>query len=131
MKDHKVVSLRRKNGVWLMPKGHVDAGETLEEAAVREVWEETGLEVRVGAPLGVTEYSFIEDGVFHRKKVSWFYMEAIGGKLRPEAEVFTAVRLLSAAELATLSFEADRRLAAKAFALNLKGGIEQQERLLH
>ncbi|HHT49207.1 MAG TPA: NUDIX hydrolase [Firmicutes bacterium] len=116
-KDGKVVSLRRKNGVWLMPKGHVDPGESLEEAAVREVLEETGLVAQVGAPLGETEYSFTEDGVIHRKKVFWFYMEAIGGQLRPEAELFTAVRLLSPEEVETLSFPADRQLAAKAFTL--------------
>ena len=129
-KDGKVVSLRRKNGVWLMPKGHVDPGESLEEAATREVWEETGLVVRVGAPLGETEYSYTEDGVDHRKRVSWFYMEAIGGQLRPEAEMFTAVRLLSAEELDTLSFPADRRLAAKAFTLYQKVRSKQQHRLL-
>ena len=33
IKDGKVVAIKRKNGVWLMPKGHVDPGETLEEAA--------------------------------------------------------------------------------------------------
>ena len=119
IKDHKVVSLRRKNGVWLMPKGHVDPGETLEEAAVREVWEETGLEARIGAPLGETEYGFSEDGVWHQKKVFWFYMEAIGGELRPEAEMFTETRLLSLGELTTLTFPADRQLAAKALTINL------------
>lgn len=119
-KEGKVVSLQRKNGVWLMPKGHVDPGESLEEAALREVWEETGLVARIGAPLGETEYAFTEDGVRHRKKVFWFYMEAIGGRLKPEAEMFTAVRLLAADELDTLSFPADRQLAAKAFTLYRK-----------
>lgn len=117
IKDGKVVSLRRKNGVWLMPKGHVDPGESLEEAALREVREETGLVARIGAPLGETAYSFTEAGVLHRKKVYWFYMEAIGGQLEPEVEMFTAVRLLAADELDTLTFPADRQLAAKAFTL--------------
>lgn len=115
-KDDKIVSLRRKNGVWLMPKGHVEPGETLEQTAVREVQEETGLIARVKAPLGETEYSFTENGVLYQKKVHWFYMEAVDGELRPETEMFTDIRLLSAAELDLLSFEADRRLAAKAFA---------------
>ena len=114
-KDDKIVSLRRKNGVWLMPKGHVEPGETLEETAVREVWEETGLVARVEAPLGVTEYSYTEEGTLFRKKVFWFYMEAYGGELQPEKEMFTDIRLLAFNELGLLSFEADRKLAAKAF----------------
>jgi 8-oxo-dGTP pyrophosphatase MutT (NUDIX family) len=119
IKDHKVVSLRRKNGVWLMPKGHVEPGETLEEAAVREVWEETGLKARVIAPLGETEYGFFEDGTWHQKRVVWFHIEALGGELRPETEIFTEIKLLSLEELATLTFPADRQLAAEALTLSL------------
>ena len=123
-KDDKIVSLRRKNGVWLMPKGHVEPGETLEQAAVREVREETGLVARVGAPLGETEYSFTEEGTLYRKKVYWFYMEAIGGELRPETEMFTDIRLITSEELNLLSFEADRQLAAKAFTRYRKDGLK-------
>ena len=122
IKEEKIVVLRRKNGVWLMPKGHVDPGETLEEAACREVWEETGLRARIGQLLGESGYSFTEDGILHRKKVYWFYMEAIGGQLRPEEEMFSEVRLLSEEELEILTFINDRKLAQKAFSLFKKRG---------
>ncbi|NLM38164.1 MAG: NUDIX hydrolase [Firmicutes bacterium] len=121
-KDDKIVSLRRKNGVWLLPKGHVEPGETLEETAVREVREETGLVARVEAPLGETEYRYKEAGTLFRKKVFWFSMEAYGGKLQPEEEMFTEIRLLAFDELGLLSFAADRELAAKAFLRRRQGG---------
>ncbi len=41
-----------------LPKGHPDAGESLEQAALREVSEETGLTARVVAPLGDASYSY-------------------------------------------------------------------------
>ena len=69
---------------------------------------------------GRPEYSFTEDGVYTGKRFTGSYMEAIGGQLEPEAEMFTAVRLLSAEELDTLTFPADRQLAAKAFTLYRK-----------
>ncbi len=117
MKNGKLVILRRKNNVWLMPKGHVEPGETLEKAASREVLEETGLQVRIGSPLGKTEYSYTENDIFHRKKVYWFYMEATGGEIRPEEEMFIEVKLLSEDELDTLTFPGDQRLAEKAFSI--------------
>ncbi|MFQ3275376.1 MAG: 8-oxo-dGTP pyrophosphatase MutT (NUDIX family) [Candidatus Nanohaloarchaea archaeon] len=48
VKDDEVLLLRHKKyGVWLQPGGHVEPGETPDEAAVRETMEETGLEVEV------------------------------------------------------------------------------------
>ncbi len=55
--DARVICVRRGRpplaGSWSLPGGRVEAGETLEHAVVREVLEETGLRVRVRAPLGV------------------------------------------------------------------------------
>ncbi|HEY8344415.1 MAG TPA: NUDIX hydrolase [Bacillota bacterium] len=121
IKDGKVVAIKRKNGVWLMPKGHVDPGETLEEAALREVREETGLVARAGVKLGETEYTHQEDGRPHHKKVHWFYMEAVSGEPTPEPEMFTDLKLLDEKEIELLSFEHDRKLARLALTLMKKG----------
>ena len=72
LRDGKVLALRRWNGAWLPPKGHVDFGESLEEAARREVYEEAGLVAAVGPKLGESAYTHSEDGRLHRKRVHWF-----------------------------------------------------------
>ena len=56
-REGEVLFIKRGNepgyGLWSLPGGYVDRGEVVEEAAVREVLEETGLEVEVGGLLGV------------------------------------------------------------------------------
>jgi len=64
---------------WGLPKGGLQRGETLEQAAVREVTEETGLQARLVCPLGEIEYWFRWAGRRHFKRVHFFLMEAIGG----------------------------------------------------
>lgn len=115
IKDGKLVVLKRHNGIWLMPKGHLEPGETLEEAALREAHEETGLLVKLGPKLGETAYSHSEDGRLHQKIVHWFYMEAISGDLKPEKPLFTEVALISREQVGRLSFFHDQKLAEKAF----------------
>lgn len=53
-----VVSARREPGHWVLPKGHIDPGETAEDAAVREVREETGVRAEVVAPAGTITFPF-------------------------------------------------------------------------
>lgn len=55
---------------WSLPKGHIDAGEGPAAAALREVLEETGVQARIVAPAGITEYRI---GTVH-KRVHWFVM---------------------------------------------------------
>lgn len=56
--DRLVVLRRSVNGDWVFPKGHLEEDETLEQAAIREMGEETGLAAEVLLPLGQTSYSF-------------------------------------------------------------------------
>src|SRR4030067_208815 len=64
-----VICGRQSDGVWGLPKGTLDEGESLEMAAVREVSEETGLKVEVGKKSGVIENWFTGDGVSYQKGV--------------------------------------------------------------
>ena len=72
---------RRGRLVWSLPKGHVEAGETPADAAVREVEEETGIRGVVLAPLGTIDFWFVADQRRVHKTVHHFLLEARGGEL--------------------------------------------------
>ena len=113
-----VVGMRRRgrDGVtWTLPKGTPDRGETTEQTALREVAEETGLEVRIVAPLPSIEYAFVQDATRIRKVVHYFLMEPTGGDLSRHDHEFQTVRWVPFAEAAALlSFQTERDLVATA-----------------
>ena len=110
---------RERDGVtWSLPKGTPNAGETLQETARREVTEETGLEVRIIAPVGDIEYVFVQRGVRIHKTVHYFLMEATGGDLTRHDHEFDEVRWVDVAEAETLmSFPTERRILADALSV--------------
>jgi len=70
---------RSHAGIWTLPKGTPQPGETIEQVAVREVQEETGLKVRLIAYIGSISYSFVRDQIRYQKQVRHFLMETVGG----------------------------------------------------
>jgi len=72
---------RRGRLLWSLPKGHVEPGETAEQAAIREVEEETGISGEILATLGTIDFWFIAEGRRVHKTVHHFLMRAIGGEL--------------------------------------------------
>mgnify|MGYP001578051920 CR=1 FL=1 len=72
VKGNEVLLLRDMNGNWTFPKGLVDAGETPEQAVVREAAEEVGLAVVVKAPLTSIEYWYQREGEKIHKTVHYF-----------------------------------------------------------
>lgn len=77
-----------RRGAWDLPKGHLDKGETIEECAVREVQEETGLKnVELGKFLTITYHSY-KQGTHHIMKEShWFLMKSsLDEKLVPQTD---------------------------------------------
>ena len=69
---------------WCVPKGHPEGQESLEEAAVREIAEETGLEVEIIEALGSIRYEFAAGHKLISKTVHHFLMRQIGGELTVE-----------------------------------------------
>ena len=105
----------RDGATWTLPKGTPIAGETLEETALREVEEETGLQVRILSPLDSINYTFVQRGLKIRKTVHYFIMEPIGGDLGKHDHEFEEVRWIPFAEAPVLlSFETERALVALA-----------------
>lgn len=72
---------RSQQGIWTLPKGTPCSGETIEQVAVREVQEETGLIVQLITYIGAISYSFIRDQVRYYKQVRHFLFEAVGGDI--------------------------------------------------
>ena len=116
-----VVGMRRRDRdglTWTLPKGTPKSGETLEETALREVAEETGLAVEITGQLGSIEYWFVQRGTRIHKTVHYFTMVPRGGDLSRHDREFEQVRWLDLAEVAsTLTFETERDLVARAAAL--------------
>jgi 8-oxo-dGTP pyrophosphatase MutT (NUDIX family) len=70
---------RSHAGIWALPKGTPHPGETVEQVALREAQEETGLQVRIISYIGSISYSFVRDQVRYHKQVRHYLLEAIGG----------------------------------------------------
>ncbi|MCS6886812.1 NUDIX hydrolase [Chloroflexus sp.] len=79
---HLVLLIQDQQGVWTLPKGHVDDGESDEEAAVREVAEETGIRCSLAERLERVTYPVYRRGRWRDKQVTFFLASAA-----PEAPV--------------------------------------------
>ena len=71
---------------WCVPNGHPEGQETLEQAAVREIEEETGLKAQVLSSLGTINYEFAASGKLIAKTVHHFLMKQTGGDLTVEGD---------------------------------------------
>jgi 8-oxo-dGTP pyrophosphatase MutT (NUDIX family) len=123
-----VIGMRRRDrdGVtWTLPKGTPHRGETVEQTALREVGEETGLEVSITGPLPSIEYTFVQSGRRIHKTVHYFLMEPTGGDLSRHDHEFERVRWVSFDEAPSLlTFPTERSLVATALALLAERAVE-------
>ena len=110
-----VICGRDSDGVWGLPKGTPDPGESLEQTAMREVTEETGLQVRIVDKVGVVEYWFARAGVRYHKWVHHYLLEATGGNTEDHDVEYDRVEWRPArVALRTLTFKNEADMVAKA-----------------
>ncbi|OLT40667.1 NUDIX hydrolase [Saccharomonospora sp. CUA-673] len=101
--------------LWSLPKGHIEDGETVEDTAVREVREETGIVAEVVRPLGSIDYWFVAERRRIHKTVHHFLLEAVGGELSDEDVEVTEVAWVPLGELdSRLAYTDERKLVRKA-----------------
>jgi 8-oxo-dGTP pyrophosphatase MutT (NUDIX family) len=118
-KGWDIVAVQRaRHGDWSLPKGHIESGETRQQAAIREVKEESGIDAHVIHPLGEVDYFFRKSGggLVH-KTVYHFLLEATNDNLGgPNWEVSEArwVDINHADEL--LTYAKDKDVVAMALA---------------
>jgi 8-oxo-dGTP diphosphatase len=110
--DGRIAAVHRpRYDDWSLPKGKLDPGEAWEEAALREVREETGLECELGRELSSTSY---HDRKGRSKLVRYWLMDPVGGEFAPNDEV-DELRWLTPAEAASLlTYPRDVELAQEA-----------------
>jgi 8-oxo-dGTP pyrophosphatase MutT (NUDIX family) len=123
MDDGPEIVLGRRNRegdrvTWSLPKGTPDKNESTEQTALREVNEETGLEVRIVAPVGPIQYFFTQRGKRIHKTVHYFLMEVTGGDMANHDHEFDEVAWMPIAEArALMSFPTERDIVEQALSI--------------
>ena len=107
---------RKAPPLWALPKGTPEPGETQEQVALREVNEETGLQVQVEGFIESIEYWFVRppDGVRVHKTVHFYLMSATGGDLSLHDHEFDDVRWFPADQaVSAMTYEGEVRVGEK------------------
>lgn len=115
---YEVVLVRLKSrDIYTLPKGVVDAGESTEQAAMREISEETGLSAKIISELGDSSYWYYSktDNTKYRKTVKYYLMKYVGGSTDDHDDEVDGAFWIRIAEAGDkLCFGGDKEMLAKA-----------------
>lgn len=112
-KETLLVKVENLSGqqVWTFPKGHPEANETDEQAAIREVLEETGWTCEVVQPMTDVQYFYVHNGTRFHKTVRWFLMKPVAETAKFWEHEVMEVRWVSMRDAAVLiSYDSDKKL---------------------
>jgi 8-oxo-dGTP diphosphatase len=106
----KILLIKRRtvpfSGYWALPGGRVDSGETIEQTIVREVKEETGLDVAVMRKIGEYHEQGVQDGLEYDYYPACFLVKTVGGKIKKQESEIEEIKLFSLNEVPrALAFE--------------------------
>jgi len=99
----KILLIKRRtvpfSGYWALPGGRVDPGETVEQTIVREVKEETGLDVAVVSKIGDYHEQGVQDGVEYDYYPACFLVKTGGGEIKKQESEIEEIKLFSLSEV--------------------------------
>lgn len=114
----RVLVLKKFRGDWVLPKGRLERGEALEDAALREVREESGLSCKILRSIGFVKYNYRHfNGERVQKTVHYFCMAEEKGRLKPQKEEgFCEATFIPWQKATTiLKHESERNMVRNAF----------------
>jgi 8-oxo-dGTP pyrophosphatase MutT (NUDIX family) len=116
---------RRAPVLWALPKGTPDSGETVEETALRETREETGLEVEIEEQLRSIRYFFVRGSTRFHKTVHFFLMRPTGGSTDAHDAEFDEVRWVDLPEAIALLNHATERSVVEEAGVAIRRGPDR------
>ncbi|MCW4003557.1 MAG: NUDIX hydrolase [Candidatus Bathyarchaeota archaeon] len=112
---NKILLIKRNTipfkGYWALPGGRMDPGETIEQTIIREVKEETGLDVAIVRKIGEYVEKGVKDEVEYEYYPKCFLVKPVGGDIKKQEGEILEIKLFSLNELPTpLAFEHDQMI---------------------
>ena len=113
--SNKILLIKRNTvpfkGYWALPGGRVDPDETVEQTIIREVKEETGLDVKIERKIGEYIERGVKDGVEYEYYPTCFLVKPVGGEIKKQESEIKEIKLFSLDELPKpLAFEHDQMI---------------------